>query len=328
MDMRSVTVTMIFEGSALNRDEKIGGNVLSIKKLQVHGRTVSFISKPALRHYLFSSLQQAYAWPAAKLTAAGGTIQFDLEKENILTSPELDTFGYMFTSKGKNSLVRKSPLGITKAVGLEPYLGDMAFYANHDFVRRIHQQGTGAKQPDPYSKEENINFYKVSFTLDANRFGRDEWYGLEDFIQTYPERFARQKLPGKMVYDKASATLYFEVDPAEKSRRALAILETIRGGLHAHTSGESNTIVPLFLVAAAVRLPSPVFHGYIDLRYEGGAPQVIGLEDAIHNPWIEGPIYLFESARLKSTLTPQERQERCTQDWPAFLAQQVGLTLA
>ncbi len=319
---------MIFESSALNRDEKIGGNVLSIKKLQVRGRTVSFISKPALRHYLFSSLQQVHHWSAAKLTAAGGTIQFDLESENILTSPELDAFGYMYTSKGKSSLVRKAPLGITKAVGLEPYLGDMAFYANHDFVRRIHRQGIEAKQPDPYSKEENITFYKVSFTLDAHRLGRDEWYGLDPFIETYPQRFAGQGLPGRMWYDKSKATLFFEVDPAEKSRRVQAILETIRGGLHAYTSGEANTIVPLFLVAAAVRLPSPVFHGYVDIRYEGGHPQVIGLEDAIRNPWVEGPVFLFESKRLSSTLTPQEREGRCTQDWPAFLAQQVGLTLA
>jgi CRISPR-associated protein Cst2 len=60
--MKNITLTIIFEGSALNRDEKIGGNILSIKKLQIGGKTISFIGKTAIRHYLFSTLHKAYNW--------------------------------------------------------------------------------------------------------------------------------------------------------------------------------------------------------------------------------------------------------------------------
>jgi len=56
-NIKNITLTMIFDGSALNRDEKIGGNILSIKKMNVNGEIRSFIGKPAIRHYLFKSLQ-------------------------------------------------------------------------------------------------------------------------------------------------------------------------------------------------------------------------------------------------------------------------------
>ncbi|MDH7604552.1 MAG: hypothetical protein QHH13_06605, partial [Melioribacter sp.] len=52
-EIKNITLTMIFEGAALNRDEKIGGNILSIKKMNVNGEIKSFISKVAIRHYLF-----------------------------------------------------------------------------------------------------------------------------------------------------------------------------------------------------------------------------------------------------------------------------------
>jgi len=59
-EINSITCTIIFDGSALNRDEKIGNNILSIKKLTYHGEIRPFISKNAIRHYLFNSLNKAF----------------------------------------------------------------------------------------------------------------------------------------------------------------------------------------------------------------------------------------------------------------------------
>ena len=164
-----ITVTVIWDAHALNRDEKAGGNVLSIKKLHKNGKTVSFIGKPALRHYLWETLRRAEGWEPAPVKKDGDVIQFDIANANIMQYPELDLFGYMYTISGEKSLIRKAPLGITKAVAIEDYAGDMAFYANHDLARRL-----GA-DPNPYSKEEHFSCFMASFTFDTAKLGDDRW---------------------------------------------------------------------------------------------------------------------------------------------------------
>jgi CRISPR-associated protein Cst2 len=172
-DIKNITITIIFEGSALNRDEKIGGNILSIKKLNVNGEIRSFISKTAIRHYLFQTLNRGYNWTPAKVTEQDQVVQFDLTQDDILSNPELDIFGYMFTA-GDQSITRKSPLGITKAISLSSYESDLVFYANHDLVARGRQEGLNVN-PSPVNKEEHSSFYKVSFTIDAKIIGNDTW---------------------------------------------------------------------------------------------------------------------------------------------------------
>lgn len=176
-NLKAITLTLIFEASALNRDEKIGGNIPSIKKLTRYGsKTYSYLSRVAIRHYLFETLSKSYNddWSPAKCIESGTgdnkVVQFDLLNQNIFTHAELDAFGYMFTIGGQQSITRKAPLGITKAVALESWEGDMQFNANHDLARRC-----GA-DPNPVNKEEHESFFKVSFTIDFEKFGYDEWW--------------------------------------------------------------------------------------------------------------------------------------------------------
>lgn len=180
----SITFTIIFEASALNRDEKIGGNVPSIKKLTRFGNKVhSYISKVALRQYLHTSLiskeknNENKFWNKVGVFGEGSgekkVIQFDLEKSNIFDNAELDTFGYMYT-KASKTLTRKGCLGITKAISLEYWNGDMQFNANHDLVERAKKQGENL-QPNPVNKEEQLSYFKVSFTIDSEKLGVDEW---------------------------------------------------------------------------------------------------------------------------------------------------------
>ncbi|GER94077.1 type I-B CRISPR-associated protein Cas7/Cst2/DevR [hot springs metagenome] len=180
--LNAITITSIFEASALNRDEKIGGNIPSIKKLTRGNKgdkgIFSYISRVAMRHYLFETLSKnpltkdnwIYANCFESGTGDKKVVQLDLRTQNIITHAELDAFGYMFTIGGQQSLARKAAVGITKAVALETWEGDMQFNANHDFASRC------LANPNPVNKEEHRSFYKVSFTIDIDKLGYDVWW--------------------------------------------------------------------------------------------------------------------------------------------------------
>jgi CRISPR-associated protein Cst2 len=457
--IKNITITIIFDGSALNRDEKIGGNILSIKKLNVNGEVRSFIGKPAIRHYLFQTLHRSCNWTPAKVTGQGQVVQFDLTQNDILSSPELDLFGYMFTI-GRQAITRKSPLGITKAVALSPYEADLAFYANHDLVDRGRREGRNVN-PSPVNKEEHNSFYKVSFTLDAKMLGEDIWIvedckyennklslliakpqsitftdveektdeegrsyyevggkriyidGLmltvdEDLMKRNPPKqnveehlifkrqersnfrifdftydddskrytFALSKEPkydsstnkltleigaireipctkepvtpenGEYIYSvkengSETAKIYvkelkpsgpyrikFELTEEKKRERIRQVICTIASGLYAQSSGEANTIIPLFLIAGAVKVPSPVFHPYIDVRKEHDQWKVIGVGDALKNSWIEKDnnnkpvVYIQDCERLK---VDSKEKENISNNWDDFL-REIGVS--
>jgi len=382
-EIKDITITIIFEGSALNRDEKIGGNILSIKKLEINGKTHSFISKNAIRHYLFSTLKRAYNWKEASIINEEKDIkkeekvlQFDIFKDNILESEELDAFGYMYTIEKASSIIRKAPVGITKAVSLFNWNGDIAFYSNHDLVNRAKNQGLSAN-PNPFNKEEHLSLYKVSFTIDSKRLGKDEWIiekaeykenekKLEITIATIesdqkdketeeqknnPEKSKKSKKQKEEVKksinyieklyqidkDEFIETIYqrdkdkfirlienkendknvknvkiiFELGEQEKKRRIKNILEAIKNGLYSQSSGECNTIIPLFIVASDVKIPSPIFHPYITLEENPKQKNcyiVKGIADCINNnSWIGENICIIQTERVK--LDDQEKEK-------------------
>lgn len=344
--IKNVTVTIIFDGSALNRDEKIGGNILSIKKLTVNGVAHSFISKPAIRHYLFETLHRAYNWNVAKVFhGQKNVIQFKIHEDDIFTCPELDAFGYMFTISDEAAITRKAPVGITKAISLAPYETDMAFYANHDLVRRAYQQGekrTDGKDPspDPYNKEEHSSFFKVSFTIDTAILGADSWVLNEkpnynegklkikigdkdkdvECVALGGDRFEHANGEIQLEEKQDKFIVQYMIKPSLKRERIRNILEAIKNGLYAQSSGEANTIIPLFLIAGAVRVPSPIFHPYIDVLKEDGQWKVIGLGDALNNSWLEknggqSIVYIQDCERLKAPIS----KENVITDWNQFL---------
>jgi CRISPR-associated protein Cst2 len=341
-EIKDITITIIFEGSALNRDEKIGGNILSIKKLEVNGKIHSFISKNAIRHYLFSTLKRAYNWEEASITTQGEVLQFDITKYDILTSEELDAFGYMYTIEKASSIIRKAPVGITKAVSLFNWNGDIAFYSNHDLVNRAKNQGLSA-DPNPFNKEEHLSLYKVSFTIDYQRLGKDEWIiegkveenqdKIKIEIPSFKKEISKKNSKGKVSIKEIGKNTYkiiFELEEQEKKRRIRDILEAIKNGLYSQSSGECNTIIPLFIVASAVKIPSPIFHPYITLEEDPKQKNcyiVKGILDCIkNNSWIGENICIIETERVK--LDCQEEKEINKKieiiDWEKFL-EKLGL---
>jgi len=350
--LKHITITVIYEASALNRDEKIGENILSIKKLKKENRIVSFIGKPAIRHYLFQTLKKAYNWKNAEVTTSKNVIQFDITKDDIITSPELDAFGYMYTEQKQTSITRKAPIGITKAIGLNPYEGDMAFYSNHDLVQRAISNGQIAT-PNPYNKEEHISFYKVSFTIDVERLGKDEWIVNEqphfknnELIIKLSDREEKTiknvqknntneykvengtikiiETESDKKSDKKPIKITFELDENEKKKRICDILNAIKNGLYAQSSGEANTLVPLFIIAGIVKVPCPVFHSFIDvILNDNNKLEVIGIYDGLENDWVE-KVFYKGSQRFYINENQFNKKEKIVDDWNEFL-KQAGL---
>jgi CRISPR-associated protein Cst2 len=345
--VKNIAVTIIFDGAALNRDEKIGGNIQSIKKLNVNGKLTSFISRPAMRHYLFNTLIRSASWKQAIVTGQGQVAQFDILQDDILNSEELDAFGYMFTMSGENSITRKAPVGLTKAVSLSSYEQDMAFYANHDLVQRANKQGL-AITPNPFQREEHNAFYKASFTIDSKILGEDIWVvhanpnydakskemtidissdekvsiikKMSNIIKLDDNNYETEN--GNITIETISNSfkITFSLKEELKKQRIYHILEAINDGLVAHSSGEDNTIVPLFMIAAPVKVPSPVFHSYIDIIKNGNAISVIGISDCLKNSWIDGDVYIKDCERLKVEI----ENEKICRDWNKWLTK-VGL---
>jgi len=346
--MKNIILTIIFEGSALNRDEKIGGNILSIKKLQIGGKTVSFIGKTAIRHYLFSTLHKAYNWNPAKVLVSGErdkkVVQFDITKYDILTSPELDAFGYMYTIREGMSITRKAPVGITKAISLTEWNGDMAFYCNHDLVNRAIKQGEDAS-PNPFNKEEHLSLYKLSFTIDVERLGRDEWIiderpQYDSNERTFKIKVGRNTKIINNVEEKESDEKYevngssikieqtgdkykvtFEISDDEKKKRIEQLLMVIKDGFYVQSSGEANTIVPLFIISAPVKVPCPIFHPYINLEEmeKGKLYKVNGISNGLNNSWLDGNVFIWSDG-IKINYEEEEIDEnKIIKNWDEFL---------
>ncbi|MGB9793164.1 MAG: type I-B CRISPR-associated protein Cas7/Cst2/DevR, partial [Thermacetogeniaceae bacterium] len=206
---------------------------------------------------------------------------------------------------------------------------------------------------------EHSALYKLSITIDANRLGQDIWWAdnydpeKQEITFKYKEGNQEKELKkkvsmsgqpiissssnyevkvdkGKITFQEFSNSSKYEVkftlDPSEKQRRIRNILEAIKNGLYAQSSGEANTIVPLFLIAGAVKVPCPVFHPYIDIRKENGQWKVIGVSDALDNSWLEKDgnqliVYIKDSERLR---VDDSLKNRVLTNWNEFL-QKVGL---
>ena len=331
----------------------------------------------------------------------------------------------------------------------------MAFYCNHDLVQRAINQGEYAT-PNPFSKEEHVSFYKVSFTIDVERLGKDEWivegvsydqtgkkliltlqtpkYAIlkdvkkeedeegnivykigekeiyidgrnvrisKDLMESDSKKKKDERIPLKFknnylagetesggkkskkpnievkefeeeenfyifsvskepeydeekkelkieiglikiienVEEKEKGKKYevngslikiekadnkskviFEVSDDEKKKRIKHLLTAIKNGLHSQSSGEANSIIPLFIIAGAVKIPSPIFHPYIYLAREDGSYIVCGIQDCLNNEWLEKDnegkiIYICSSERLKV----QKFQRQVISNWDEFL---------
>ncbi|AKX94535.1 CRISPR-associated negative autoregulator [Moorella thermoacetica] len=315
MEVKGITATVIFESSAVNRDEKLGGNITSIKKLSRYDGTYSFMSRAFIRHHMFATFMRLYGWEEAPVTRDDAVIQFRFPDANIVAYPETDIFGFMNTSPF--SVTRKAPLGITKAISLEPWQADMAFYANHDLVRRANAQGDNAN-PNPFQKEEHYSYYRLSFTLDLCRLGYQDIYvaggdgltAFKNWLKKYPEAPAGElvelrslrSFPENMKWhyipdadnkprgfvgitdNGNNSRIIFVVSKGEFRERLRQFLTVVKNGLVIHSSTEDYGMVPVFIVLGTLKVPVPVFNS--DVRLKNGKVDAGPLNRALNNDYL------------------------------------------
>ncbi|MFY9371111.1 MAG: type I-B CRISPR-associated protein Cas7/Cst2/DevR [bacterium] len=325
MTVKGLSITMLFEASAVNRDEKLAGNIMSIKKLSRYNGIYSFMSRAFLRHHLFETLQRLYGWEGAPVTTAQDVIQFAFPEANIISYPEMDVFGFMNTSVLDTGvgIMRKAPLGMTKAISLEPWQADMAFYANHDLVQRGVAAGVETV-PNPFQKEEHHSYYRMTFTLDLCRLGYHDIHlvklpeELKEWLEALPEASAEDLAGIKFFGDdgvedgvwysigkeevrgvvgvrnnKTGVRITFIVSPEQRKVRIKQLLEAVTNGLMIHSSTENYGAVPVFFVVGALRAPVPIFNSYVTLK--NSAVNTGVLERALENDYIE-KAWLYEGA--------------------------------
>ncbi|WP_334100725.1 type I-B CRISPR-associated protein Cas7/Cst2/DevR [Thermotoga petrophila] len=286
-EVKAITATVVFEACAVNRDENIANNVQSLKKLRREDGVYTFFSRSSMRHHIFNALVRKHGWKPAEVTKDQDVIQFDIREESILTSEELDFFGYMGTFKDKSSkkknneekgisFSRKAPVGLTKAVSMEKWEGDMAFYANHDLVQRARERGEEAN-PNPFSKEEHFSFYKYSVVVDLENIGKDVVFTTDNEKEKLKKLFGvdmekdEYPLPkGKILVKKSEKAYKISVllDEKEKQRRLEQFFDVIINGFEIHSSTESWSVSPVFIVMATTKLPVTLFNPYV--RLDGG----------------------------------------------------------
>jgi len=117
--------------------------------------------------------------------------------------------------------------------------------------------------------------------------------------------------------DEDKIKIEFNVNSGIKNKRIRQILQAIKNGLIAHSSGEDNTIVPLFLIAAPVKIPTPIFHSYIDVSIENGKIKVIGLKDCVENSWLCDKVYIKDTERI--SVDTSGIKDRLYSSWEEFL---------
>ncbi|OPY56696.1 MAG: hypothetical protein A4E55_01964 [Pelotomaculum sp. PtaU1.Bin035] len=349
MKTKGITATVIFESSAVNRDDKLGGNITSIKKMTRPDGVYSYMSRAFIRHHLFSTLHQQFDWKPAPVAKSKEVIQFAFPSANIIDYPEMDFFGFMSTttpekprtSRGKKntteeasanetgsesekglSLVRKAPLGITKAISLETWQADMSFNANHDLVERALSQGKEEdmpKGPNPFQREEHHSLYRVTFTLDLCRTGFSEHYfkklpqAVMEWINQNSQESSQDEMyvntingvaieedgTWRKICDGENKTkgfigvynnkLVFAVEKEERMERIKNLLYVLKNGLNIHSSTESYGLIPKFLVMATLSLPAPVFHSFIEIKNK--TIDIEQLDFALSNDYVQNAWY-------------------------------------
>ncbi len=340
--VRTLGITVIFETSAFNRDENAAGNIQSLKKLKTHDGLLVFISANSLKSCMRDVLIKSGIWPDTEFKKYDQTVSFDIEKEDITTSPEMDLLGYLIITGGKK-IARKGAIKVTKAVSLFNYDMDMSFYSNGFMMDRARKQGVDIDQ-SIFNREENITLFKYSILIDLESIGTDYWIvdkvqqndllNPDKIIMELVDERSDKKSRSSVVINKKSSPfitihplenkykVIFRISEEEKWKRIKDFLSIIKNGFAVTIGGELNITTPLFLAVSANSNYVNVFHNHIHVKRDNdGQLKVHGVGRSIKNDFIfkQGEsklVYIEESERL---IVYKDFNTPLVEDWNEFL---------
>ncbi|MEM5882421.1 MAG: type I-B CRISPR-associated protein Cas7/Cst2/DevR [Candidatus Aenigmatarchaeota archaeon] len=298
MTKGAITLTIVFEGMNLNRDEGVGGNIQTLKKLhRGDGLVYTFMSRQALRYSISKKLIEEFGWKETEVTRRGEgerkTNQFDMSKANIIEYEEMDFFGYMYTIRGENAFVRSAVCKLTPAISLEKFSFNQSFNANHEMVKRAIKCGEEGV-PNPWQTEDHLSLYKYSFVIDLDKIGKmddkEKKIVLENeeeakkFLKGY-EKYMNDKDKekcskltkgeyklkwnendiGKIIL-KNTTEIEIEINlpVEEKIRRIVDFLKAIKT-LSRGIQGNINSLAPLFVIGGIILAKTPLAHPLVEL---------------------------------------------------------------
>ncbi len=176
MKKNGLTISMIFEAESANYGEGFG-NITVLKKLgRNNQKQYTYISRQALRYNMIQQL----GWDTTPVVQEKKVVQF-AKDATIADYPELDFFGYLKTTSGKDekkkaekeekskgtSSKRAAVVRLSNAIALESYNGDMDYLTNMGLANRDNLDNMIAQS------EIHKSFYAYTITIDLDRIGID-----------------------------------------------------------------------------------------------------------------------------------------------------------
>lgn len=247
MKKNGLTLSVVFEAQSANFGESIG-NISSLKQLsRGDGKSYTYISRQALRY----SIVQQLVWDKTPVKAEGSgdktVVQFAPEA-TITQYPEIDLFGYMKTSKGKQggATTRNAVVRLSHAISLESYRSDMDFLNNMGLSKRIGVNNSLAQS------ENHKSYYAYTLTIDLDRVGIEK---------------------------DAEGKLIEEIPVTEKADRVCNLLDVIKL-LYRDIRGRRENLNPVFAIGGVYERKNPYFEDRI--RLNKNCLDIDRLKDAIN----------------------------------------------
>lgn len=227
MDLKGLSISMIFKAESANYGESVG-NVASLKKItRDKGDQYTYISRQAIRYNIAEQLGEQLATVKAEGSGDKKVIQFDSEA-TIDKYPEIDFFGYMKTEKKTSGKKRTAKVRLSNAISLETYKGDLDFLTNKGLADRLDENMNIAQS------EIHQSYYRYTITADLDQIGIDEVDNIE-------------------------------VSNEEKARRVNKLLDTV-ALLYRDIRGRREDLKPLFIIGGVYDIKNPVFQNVLDVK--------------------------------------------------------------